>query len=75
MSLEAVEFIRRFLLHVLARGFVKIRHFGFLSNRNPILRQVLLFQNFLSETHLLRGCGSIFFGFGESNLKDCETDI
>lgn len=34
ISLEAVEFIRRFLLHVLPSGFVKIRHFGFLSNRN-----------------------------------------
>jgi len=34
MALEAVEFIRRFLLHVLPSGFVKIRHFGFLSNRN-----------------------------------------
>jgi hypothetical protein len=33
-SLDAVEFIRRFLLHVLPGGFVKIRHFGFLSNRN-----------------------------------------
>lgn len=33
-SLEAFEFIRRFLLHVLPSGFVKIRHFGFLSNRN-----------------------------------------
>ncbi|MDE3157485.1 MAG: IS91 family transposase [Acidobacteriota bacterium] len=34
MSLDAVEFIRRFLQHVLPSGFVKIRHFGFLSNRN-----------------------------------------
>lgn len=34
MSLEAVEFIRRFLMHVLPSGFVKIRHFGFLANRN-----------------------------------------
>jgi hypothetical protein len=33
-SLDAVEFIRRFLLHVLPSGFVKIRHFGLLSNRN-----------------------------------------
>jgi len=33
MSLDAVEFIRRFLLHILPSGFVKIRHFGFLSNR------------------------------------------
>ena len=29
MSLDAVEFIRRFLMHVLPAGFVKIRHFGF----------------------------------------------
>jgi len=34
MTLEAVEFIRRFLLHILPCGFVKIRHFGFLANRN-----------------------------------------
>jgi hypothetical protein len=33
MTLQAMEFIRRFLLHVLPRGFVKIRHFGFLANR------------------------------------------
>src|SRR6266851_820490 len=33
MTLEAVEFIRRFLLHVLPDGFVRIRHFGFLANR------------------------------------------
>jgi hypothetical protein len=33
MTLDAAEFIRRFLLHVLPEGFMKIRHFGFLSNR------------------------------------------
>lgn len=33
ISLEATEFIRRFLLHVLPSGFVKIRHFGFLGNK------------------------------------------
>jgi Putative transposase len=34
MALEAVEFIRRFLLHVAPSGFVRIRHFGFLANRH-----------------------------------------
>ena len=34
MSLDAVEFIRRFLLHTLPSGFTRIRHYGFLSNRN-----------------------------------------
>ena len=33
MTLEATEFIRRFLLHVLPSGFVRIRQFGFLANR------------------------------------------
>jgi hypothetical protein len=34
MILDASEFIRRFLLHVLPSRFVKIRHYGILSNRN-----------------------------------------
>jgi hypothetical protein len=33
MTLEAVEFIRRFLLHVFPSGLVRIRQFGFLANR------------------------------------------
>ncbi len=32
-SLSAEEFIRRFLLHVLPPGFMRIRHYGFLANR------------------------------------------
>jgi hypothetical protein len=34
MTLDAPEFIRRFLLHILPDGFMKIRHYGILSNRN-----------------------------------------
>jgi hypothetical protein len=34
MTLDVSEFIRRFLLHVLPCRFVKIRHYGILSNRN-----------------------------------------
>ena len=33
MALQATEFIRRFLLHVLPSGFMHIRHYGFLANR------------------------------------------
>jgi hypothetical protein len=33
LALEADEFIRRFLLHVLPDGFHRIRHYGFLGNR------------------------------------------
>lgn len=34
VTLKAVEFIRRFLMHILPKGFVKIRYYGLLANRN-----------------------------------------
>jgi hypothetical protein len=34
VTISAVEFIRRFLLHSLPKRFVRIRHYGFLANRN-----------------------------------------
>ena len=34
MTLDAVEFVRRFLLHVLPCRLREIRHFGLLANRN-----------------------------------------
>jgi len=33
LTLSLDEFLRRFLLHLLPKGFVRIRHFGFLANR------------------------------------------
>jgi hypothetical protein len=46
MSLPLEEFLRRFLLHVLPGGFVRIRHFGILSTRHrssllPLCRQLI----------------------------------
>jgi hypothetical protein len=34
VTITAVEFIRRFLLHSLPKGFVRVRYYGYLSNRN-----------------------------------------
>ena len=34
MTVKAEEFIRRFLMHILPPGFMKIRHYGLLGNRN-----------------------------------------
>ena len=34
MTLSALEFVRRLLLHVLPTGFVRIRHYGILANRH-----------------------------------------
>jgi hypothetical protein len=33
MTLDGVEFLRRWVQHVLPRGFVKVRHYGLLANR------------------------------------------
>jgi hypothetical protein len=34
VTMKATEFIRRFLMHILPKGLVKIRHYGLLANRN-----------------------------------------
>ena len=36
MTLKATEFVRRFALHILPKGFVRIRHYGILSSRLKI---------------------------------------
>ena len=46
MTLPVREFLRRFCLHLLPERFVKIRHFGFLGNRQrrkrvPLARELL----------------------------------
>lgn len=44
MTLEATEFIRRFLLHVLPDGFQRIRYFGWLGNRHRAAKLALCRQ-------------------------------
>ena len=49
MTLDAVKFLRRFFLHVLPKGFVRIRRYGLLSNRFrkqllPLARTLLAAQ-------------------------------
>ncbi|MCP4121245.1 MAG: IS91 family transposase, partial [Bacteroidetes bacterium] len=34
MSLSPVEFLRRFCLHILPKGYRRIRHYGILASRN-----------------------------------------
>jgi hypothetical protein len=50
MTLSADEFLRRFVQHVLPKGFVKIRHYGLLANRQrearlAVCRRLLLVVN------------------------------
>ena len=44
LSLSLNEFLRRFLLHILPKGFVRIRNFGFLANRKRATLLPLCFQ-------------------------------
>jgi hypothetical protein len=56
--LSAEEFIRRFLLHVLPQGFVRIRHYGLLASRNvptKLTRACELLKAMSSRHHI--SCG------------------
>jgi hypothetical protein len=61
MTLSAVEFQRRFFLHVLPKAFVRIRHFGFLANRFRSCRLAL-------GRKLLTSSAS-------SNVPPCDTTL
>lgn len=52
LTLEGVEFVRRFLMHVPPKNFVRIRHYGLLSNHNkgkliPLCRNLIGCRKFL----------------------------
>jgi hypothetical protein len=51
MTLSTEEFIRRFLIHILPSGFMKIRHYGLLGNRNKTSKMKICKQ--LTNTPLL----------------------
>jgi hypothetical protein len=61
MSLTAQEFIRRFLLHVLPRGFVRIRHFGWMANRN--------------RTRLAATCRSLLQAEGDRQIAPTPSSL
>jgi len=54
MTLPVDEFLRRFLLHLLPRGFVRIRNFGFLANRQRATLLPLCFRLLQSSAENLQ---------------------
>jgi len=46
--LDEREFVRRFLMHILPKGFMRIRHFGYLSNRTR-RRKLAVIRHCLSQ--------------------------
>ena len=57
MTVSADEFIRRFLVHVLPKGFVRIRHFGVMANFQRSA-SIALCRNLLQMTPLVRSIES-----------------
>lgn len=54
LILKGEEFIRRFLMHILPKGFVKIRHYGILANRNKSTKLELCRKLTLSPAYKSR---------------------
>jgi hypothetical protein len=61
MTLSSQEFLRRFLLHILPRGFVGIRFSGFLANRH--------------RANLLPLCQKLLSQNPEPDLPDCKLSL
>src|SRR5437773_4816178 len=71
MTLVATEFLRRFFLHVLPKGFVRIRHFGFLVNRSRASNLVLCRQLLASNSSASAETGTCQVPSESSTLWHC----
>jgi Putative transposase/Transposase zinc-binding domain len=69
MTLDAIEFIRRFLLHVLPSGFVHIRHFGFLANRKR-KEKLALCRSLLAVPQMVIKAGADSPGAVDSTIEE-----
>jgi hypothetical protein len=58
-TISAVEFIRRFFLHTLPLGFVRIRHYGFLANRNRTANLTFIRRLLKLPSQLLKTTSSL----------------
>jgi len=68
LTLSLDEFLRRFLLHLLPKGFVRIRHFGFLAHRRRAVFLPLCFR-LLSPTPKESQTEQ------EASAVDCSSDL
>jgi hypothetical protein len=86
MALDAHEFLRRFLLHVLPSRFTRIRYYGFLANRNRadnirLVRQLIREQttpldcDALDETLQPEPLEAVTFGVDADAGDDADFDI
>jgi hypothetical protein len=82
MTLSVLEFVRRFLLHVLPSGFVKIRHYGILSSRNIGTKLIIcmklaggrpLIQEIKKYVYICPVCGGTMMFMGIINQVSKNT--
>jgi predicted Zn-ribbon and HTH transcriptional regulator len=80
MKVDAVEFINRFMMHVLPCGFYKIRYYGIFANKlcNDLLDTYLTLNNKEMELSSLEGKSwqeivHDKFGYDPSHCKRCKT--
>jgi hypothetical protein len=71
MTLTAMEFLRRFFLHVLPKGFVRIRHFGFLANHFRASRLLLSRQLLASSSATEQRVGTRHLRSQDASLWHC----
>jgi Putative transposase len=71
MTLTASEFLRRFFLHLLPKGFVRIRYFGFLANRFRVSRLALSRQLMASSSTTEQQVGTYGVRSESSSLWHC----
>ena len=60
MTLEASEFIRRFALHILPKGFVRIRHYGILSSTSKAACAVVIKDQLPALAATIKPCPELY---------------
>jgi hypothetical protein len=74
VSITAVEFIRRLLLHSLPKAFVRIRHYGFLANRNRManLKRIRSSLNLPTQPpHMHQGLEEMMLQLTGKDITSC----
>ena len=76
MTLKGTEFLRRFLQHVLPKGFMRVRHFGWLANASraknlPLIRAAITQKTSEPQETTVETKGETKQGNSQSGLKAC----
>jgi hypothetical protein len=73
MTLEATEFIRRFALHILPKGFVRIRHYGICSSTSKLKCAVMIKEQLGAPVHKMLNKDTIII-FNPRQCPCCKKD-